>query len=144
MRKLLLAALALFALAATALAQGSSTGRLVGTVSGPDGLIAGASVTVTDDRTGRARTVTANEEGSFALPQLEASTYTVEVTATGFKTFTAQAVKIDVGREYSLNPTLEVGQVSETVVVTAGADILNTTSAELSSTVGPRQIQDLP
>ena len=144
MRRLTLTALALCLLAVSALAQGASTGRLVGTVSGPDGVITGATVNITDNQTGRKRTVVANEEGAFAVPQLESGTYTVEITAAGFKTFTVNEVKIDVGREYSLNPTLEVGQISESVVVTAGADILNATSAELSNTVSPRQIQDLP
>ena len=144
MRRLTLTALALCLLAVSALAQGASTGRLVGTVSGPDGVITGATVNITDNQTGRKRTVAANGEGAFAVPQLEAGVYTVEITASGFKTFTVNEVKIDVGREYSLNPTLEVGQINESVVVTAGADILNATSAELSSTVSPRQIKELP
>jgi hypothetical protein len=144
MRKLLLSALALCVLAASAMAQGASTGRLVGTVSSPDGLIAGATVTVTDNATGRERTVTTNEEGAFSVPQLEASTYTVVVSAAGFKGFTANEVKIDVGRDYTFNPTLEIGLINETVVVTAGADILNATSAELANTVSPKQIKELP
>ncbi|MGH9903422.1 MAG: carboxypeptidase regulatory-like domain-containing protein, partial [Pyrinomonadaceae bacterium] len=144
MRRFISATLALWMFALPALAQGSSTGRLVGTVSGPDGAIAGATITIIDNQTKRERTVVASDEGTFAVPQLDAGTYTVTVTAAGFKTFTAADVKIDVGREYSFTPTLELGQISETVIVTAGADILNATSAELSSTVSPRQIQELP
>src|SRR5215207_8866631 len=144
MRRLTLTALALCLLAVSALAQGSSTGRLVGTISGPDGVIAGATITVTDVTTGRERTVVANGEGAFTVPQLESGNYTVVISSPGFKGFTANNVKIDVGRDYTLNPTLEVGQISESVVVTAGADILNATSAELSNTVSPRQIKELP
>jgi hypothetical protein len=122
----------------------SSTGRLVGSVTGPDGIIAGATVVVTDNQTGKERTVTTSEDGTFTIPQLEPGVYTVKVTAPGFKTFTATDVKIDVSKEYNLNATLEVGQLEETVTVTAGADIVNATSGELSNTVSPRQIQELP
>ncbi|HEX6624747.1 MAG TPA: TonB-dependent receptor [Pyrinomonadaceae bacterium] len=143
MKRMLRACLTLCLFAAGAAAQ-SNTGRLVGTVSGPDGVIPGANVTVTDMQTGRERTVVSTEDGSFTVPQLDAGTYTVTVTAPGFKTFTASAVKIDVGRDYSLTAALEVGNISETVEVVAGTDVLNASNADLSTTVSPRQIQDLP
>ena len=143
MPKVFYAVLALCLLAASAFAQ-TTAGRLVGTVSSPDGVIAGATIVVKDDLTQREQTVSGKEDGTFAFPQLEAGTYTVTVTAPGFKTFVATELKIDVGREYSLNPTLEVGGVNETVTVTAGADIVNATSPTLSNTVSPQQVKELP
>src|SRR5262245_34869349 len=119
---------------ASAFAQ-TNTGRLVGTVASSDGVISGANVTVTDDKTGKERSVVSAGDGTFTVPQLEVGAYTVKITANGFKTFTATSVKIDIGREYSLAATLEVGQVSEAVTVTAGADVLNATTGELSNTV---------
>jgi hypothetical protein len=135
--------LALCLFAASAFAQ-TTAGRLVGTVSSPDGVIAGATIVVKDNQTQREQTVVGKEDGTFTFPQLEAGTYTVTVTAPGFKTFVANELKIDVGSEYSLNPTLEVGGVNETVTVTAGADIINATTPTLSSTVSPQQIKELP
>ena len=143
MQRAFIALLTLCLLAAPAFAQ-TTTGRLVGTVSGPDGVLAGASVVVKDNQTGRELTVAAKEDGTFVFPQLESGTYTVTITSPGFKTHVSEQVKIDVGREYSLNPTLEIGGVSETVTVTAGADIINATSPTLSNTVSPKQIQELP
>ncbi|HEV7374413.1 MAG TPA: TonB-dependent receptor [Pyrinomonadaceae bacterium] len=143
MKKFTFAVLILCMFAVSALAQ-SNTGTLVGTVSGPDGAIAGATVTLMDSKTGKERTVTAGGEGSFSIPQLDPGTYTVKITAQGFKTFTATDVKIDVGREYSLKPVLEVGNINETVTVVAGADVLNSTNAELSNTVSQKQLADLP
>lgn len=122
----------------------SNVGRLVGTVSSPDGVVAGATITITDNQTRKERTLTSSADGTFTLPQLDVGTYTVKVTTTGFKTFTANDVKIDVGREYSLNITLEVGNVQESVTVTAGADVVNSTTGELSNTVSSRQILELP
>jgi hypothetical protein len=122
-----------------------TTGRLVGTVLAPDGaLIPGASVVVTDNQTGRQRTVVATNEGTFDVPQLEFGTYTVTITASGYKTFTAPDVKIDAGREHSLRAQLEIGEISETVTVTAGAEQINASNAELSTTVSPQQIRELP
>lgn len=122
----------------------TNTGRLVGTVASTDGVIAGATVTVTDDKTKRDRTVVTSGDGSFVVPQLEVGTYTVKVESPGFKTFTATAVKIDIGREYSLSVPLEVGRVEDAVTVTAGVDVLNATTGELSNTVSNKQIIELP
>ncbi|HZI49149.1 MAG TPA: TonB-dependent receptor [Pyrinomonadaceae bacterium] len=122
-----------------------STGTLVGTVVDQNGgAVAGATVEVTDNATHKVRTVQASTDGTFTVPQLDVGTYTVKVTAQGFKAFTATELKIDVGRPYSLAVTLEPGGVNENVTVVAGADVLNATNAELSNTVSSRQIQELP
>lgn len=143
MYKFILTSLALCLLTATALAQ-SNTGRLVGVVSGPNGVISGATVVVTDNQTGKERTAVTTGEGAFIVPQLEVGSYIVKVTAPGFKTFTATALKIDVGQEYSLPVTLEIGALQDSITVTAGADLINATNAQLSNTVSPRQIKELP
>lgn len=131
-------------LSAAAVMAQSNTGRLVGTVSDASGVIPGATIVVRDSKTGKERTVSASGDGSFTVAQLEPGTYTVTVTASGHKTFSASDAKIDVGRDYTLNPTLEVGNITESVTVTAGADVINSANPELSNTVSPRQIQDLP
>jgi hypothetical protein len=135
---LMLCVLSIFASAQT------NTGGLVGTVSGPDGSIPGATITVTDNQTKLETTVVASGEGAFAIPRLPVGLYTVKVSATGFKSFVATDLKIDVGRQFTLNPTLEIGGVTESVTVIAGTDIVNATTGELSSTVSPRQVLELP
>jgi hypothetical protein len=122
----------------------AATGRLSGTVSGPDGLIANATVVVTDNQTKQSHTATTNAQGAFSFPQLAVGSYTVSFSATGFKTFTATDVRIDVGKEYVLTPTLEVGAIQEQVNVFAGADIVDSTNAELSNTVTETQMLGLP
>src|ERR1044072_321954 len=82
MRKFMLAVLALCLFSATAFAQGGQ-GSLTGTVAGPDGNIAGATVTAKDNQTGKEQTVQASGEGSFSFAQLEVGSYTVTVTAPG-------------------------------------------------------------
>jgi hypothetical protein len=143
MNKFLAAALTILFAVVFSFGQ-TTTGQLTGTVSGPDGVLPGATVTATDNKTGKAVTVTADEEGGFRFQQLEFGTYTVVVTASGFKTFTANELKIDVGREYKLEPRLEVGSVQENVTITAGADVVTSTTAQVSNTVSPQQILSLP
>ena len=128
----LLLALGLFAF--SAFAQ-TNTGSLTGTVTDPSGIIQGATVVVTDDKTGKEKTIVTSDAGSFSLSQLDVGTYTVKITSPGHKTFTATAVKIDVGVTYTLNAALEVGNISENVTVVAGADIINSADAQLNNTV---------
>jgi len=122
----------------------AATGRLSGTVSGPDGLIANATVVVTDNQTKQSKTVMTNDQGAFSFPQLAVGTYTATFSATGFKTLSATAVRIDVGKEYVLTPTLEVGAIEEQVNVFEGADVVNSSNAELSNTVTETQMLGLP
>jgi hypothetical protein len=143
MKRLPFAALMLLLLIGSVAAQ-STTGRIIGTVADPAGVVPGATIVVTDTKTGRERTVVSSDDGTFTVPQLEFGTYTVRITSTGRKAFLVQDVKIDAGRDYSLNIMLEIGDVNAEVTITAGADLVNASNGELSSTISPKQIQDLP
>ena len=143
MKRFILATLTLCLFSALAVAQ-STVGRLSGTVSGPDGLLPGATVTVTDNQTGKVFTTTSSDSGAYKFEQLTFGTYTLKVTAAGFKSYVANNLKIDANRAYTLNPKLEVGEVTAEVTVQAGAELINSNNAELSSTVSPKQVLDLP
>jgi hypothetical protein len=122
----------------------TTSGRLTGSVAGADGaVIPGASVVVIDKKTARQLTSTTNGEGSFAFANLDVGEYSVKVTAQGFKTTTTN-IKIETGQEYSLPVTVEVGAITENVTITAGADVINSSNAELTSTLSNRQITELP
>lgn len=142
MKRFLVVALTILFTTTLSFAQ-STTGRLIGTVSSPDGVLPGATIVLTDDKTGKERTVVTNNEGGFSFVQLEVGTYSVKVTANGFKTYQTN-VTINVAQEYSLTPTLQPGNISETVTVTAGQDLVNSSNGELSTTVNERQLTELP
>lgn len=132
-------------LSATAVMAQSNTGGLVGTVSDQQGaLIAGATVTIVDSATGKERTLQTDSSGGFAAPQLEIGAYTIKVSATGFKTYTASDLKIEVSKSYSLKVVLEAGSVSENVSIVAGVELINSNDAQLSHTVTAKQILELP
>ncbi len=143
MKRLFLSFIAMVALCSSGFGQ-SNTGNLNVNVSDPAGVIPGATIVITDNQTGRERTVVTSDEGSASIPQLEVGNYTVKVSSQGRKTKIFNDVKIDVGQTYTLNAALEAGNIQETVEVTAGADLINASTGEISTTVGSRQIQELP
>ncbi|NJM52957.1 MAG: carboxypeptidase regulatory-like domain-containing protein, partial [Blastocatellia bacterium] len=143
MKKILFVVFALFISSITILGQ-TPTGSLSGIVSSPDGVLPNATVEIKFNNTGKSQTATTDGSGGFAFVQLEPGNYTVMISASGFKTFIANDVKIDIGREYGLNRTLEIGAIQESVTVTAGEDVITSTSAQVSNVVSPQQILSLP
>ena len=136
--------LAVMAIATTSVFAQLTSSTLSGTVSGPDGLLAGATVVVKDSQTGKETTIITNSEGGFRVPNLEVGTYSVTVTSSGFKTSTTNGVKIDVNKDFALPITLELGNVSEVVTVTSGAEIVNSVDAKISNSVSRKTLDDLP
>lgn len=136
--------LAFAAISAISYAQ-SNTSTLDGTVTDPQGAsVARADVALKNVDTGQNfRTVT-DDRGHWAIPTLGTGLYAVTVKAAGFKTVTRSGVKMDAGIPATVNLLLEVGAVSETIEVTGGAEMVESTSATVSSNLTGRQVSDLP
>jgi hypothetical protein len=105
---------------------------------------AGAEVVVRNIDNGQTFKVLTDDRGHWALPSMPAALYKVTVSLKGFRTSVIEGVKIDAGVPATVNVKLEIGQVSETVEVAAGADMVQTTNATVSSTLQMQQIADLP
>src|SRR5580693_6788776 len=125
--------------------QVTTTARMDGVVTDPAGAsVPGAQVVVLQIATGQPFRATTDEKGYWALPSMQTGTYKVTVTHPGFKAATNGSVTLDAGVPATVNITLEVGAATETVEVTAGADIVQTTTATVTSTLQGRQVNDLP
>jgi hypothetical protein len=130
--------------AASAAAQ-TTLGRLGGTVLDTSGaVLPGATITLTNENTNQVQTAVSGENGTYVFAQVPVGTYKVEVGLQGFKTFTYSKVAVNVGQEYSLTTRLELGAMTESVDVTAGASLVSTTSPEVSATVLQKQVLDIP
>jgi len=131
-------------LSTTALPQ-TNSGSLVGTVYDATGsIIPGARVLVIDHHTLNEKATISDKTGCFVMPLLDVGSYTVTISSQGFSTFKANNVVIEVGREYELRATLELGRIGTVVNVDVDATQINATTAELSLTVNSKQILDLP
>src|SRR6185503_9470597 len=126
-------------------AQSSTTGNVTGTVRDPQGAtVPKAEVTLTEDKTGASRTVTANEDGFYSAPSLPAGTYTVSTSPAGFKKTVTTGVQLTVSENKTVNLDLQVGQVTETVTVTSEAAPVELRSGEVSSLISEKQVTELP
>jgi hypothetical protein len=121
------------------------TGRLEGTVTDSQGAyIPGAQVKVLATQTGQGFNVVTDEKGEWALPSMSTGIYKVTITHQGFKTATIENVKVDAGVPATVKTMLEVGALTETVEVSAGAEVLQTATATVTSTLVGRQLHELP
>lgn len=135
---------ALLFAAALALAQVDVT-SVTGAISDPTGAaVPGAAVQVVNLATGAVLNTTSNEKGIYTVPALPAGAYRVTVSKSGFKTQTIENVSLIVGVPGTVNAKLEVGAATETVQVTAGAEIVQAQTADVSTNLTGRQVQDLP
>src|SRR6266576_6528693 len=124
--------------------QGSS-GRILGTVTDQSGgVVAGATVTITDTERGVTKTLVTNEPGEYNAPTLNPATYKVRVEAKGFKTVERQNVILEVGREVRVDVSLQPGSVAETMTITESIPLVETTNAVLGGTLNNADINDMP
>ena len=123
----------------------SDRGAITGTVTDPQGaVVANAKVTVTNLETGETRETRTTAEGSYILSELRAGPYRLSVEAPGFKTATIDRIQVAVQVTRRADVKLEVGQLGETVSVSAEASLLQTDSPAQQLNVTERQVRELP
>jgi hypothetical protein len=120
-------------------------GTIAGRVTDPSGgVIPGVSITVANVETNVSNNALTNDSGLFEVPFLMPGQYTVTAELSGFKRYFRQGIALNVGSKVSLDITLEVGEVSESVTVTAQEPLLDTTSASIGQVMDNRRIMELP
>lgn len=121
------------------------TASIVGTVRDSSGaVLPGVSVTATHAETAVASTVVTNSAGQYVFPAVRAGVYTVSVELSGFKRAVQQNVRAQVQDRVEVNFALEVGALSEEVIVQGRQELLQTQTADIGSVVDERQVRDLP
>lgn len=135
-----------FVLAAAALAQQAGLGSITGVVQDASGaVIPGAKVTVNNESRGIARNLETNEEGIFSAPSLVPSGgYSVKVESQGFALYERTNLELLVGQQLNLPIVLSVSGAAQTIEVTAGSPIVETTKTGVSQVVTTGQIDNLP
>ena len=131
-------------LASTVFAQGGNA-VINGTVfDQAKAFLPGVTVTVTNEATGISREAVTGEEGHFVVPTLMPGTYTIRATLSGFQGQAREGIVLRIGQELTIDLTMAVAGVSENVVVTGEAPIIETTASRIGAVVSEQEIDQLP
>ena len=127
-------------------AQGN-TGEISGRVTdGSGGVLPGVDVTATQTNTGLIRTVITNEQGQYTLAALPIGPYKLEVALQGFRTFVRDNITLQVNASLVVDPVLSLGELEETVTVTARpSDVeVETRGVGVGTVIEQERILELP
>ena len=130
----------------TAITLQAQTASISGTIGDATGAgVPEATVSAKNAATGATRTATTDNSGTYSIPNMAVGQYDVSVEKQGFSTLHFQSVQITVAQNLTLNGSLAVGAVTESVDV-AGSSVpaINLEDAQLSNVVDERRILDLP
>ena len=134
----------LLLLVCMALAQ-NPYGRITGRVTDAAGAVApGATVRAVNVETNVAVTTTTNNEGNYELPNLNPGRYRLVVELAGFKRYERGPFELRVGDVLTIDVSLELGAIAESVTVTAEAPLLESATASIGQVIDNRRILDLP
>jgi len=126
-------------------AQTSINGSLRGRVTDTNGAaVAGARVTLTNVGANTSQTATTDGDGSYIFARVVPSGYSIVAEKTGFKQVRRGNLVIAVNEAAVADITLEIGSVSETISIEAGAAIVQSQSVEISGLVNERRVKELP
>ena len=121
------------------------TGSLLGTVTDSSGgAVANAKVTITEMRTGIRRNTETNLSGNYAVPTLEPGTFRVAVECPGFRTAVKEGVDVLVNTTVRADLVLQPGAITETITVTAEAQILQTDRSDTGRKIETVQLVNVP
>ena len=122
-----------------------NTGDVLGSVQDTTGaVLPGVEVTVTHVDTGIARTVISDDEGRYQVSNLNLGYYEVAGSLPGFQTAVRDGIEITIGRRALVDLTLNVGEISERVIVTGEAPLVETTTGALGAIVDRQSVMELP
>jgi Carboxypeptidase regulatory-like domain/TonB dependent receptor len=141
-----LLALSLVVPCSSVFAQGGATSSISGVVTDSGGgVLPGATVIVTSNATGTRFEAITNNTGAYTVPALSAGVYTVNFSLAGFKTRVFSDVRVQLAIPTTLNASLDIGEVSETITVSgAGAELVNTLTPAVTATLNVEQIAVIP
>lgn len=136
----------LLALAASLLFAQGDSGRFAGTVTDASGaVVPGAIVKILNEKTGAGREVAANAQGTFTVPNLTPSAYTVSATFPGMAPTEYKGIPLTAGQERNLTLILTPAQMQQSVTVAGGElVVIDVSSARVGANVNEREVGNLP
>jgi hypothetical protein len=133
------------ALLATSSALAQSTATVQGTVSDSKGaVLPNATVVVRNKSTSAERTTQTDSEGNYQVAALPVGVYQIEVKVQGFKTQVADQVTLEVAKTIVQNFQMDVGALSEQVLVSSDVPVIETTTTSVGTVINQRTVQEIP
>ena len=130
--------------AASLIAQ-VSTGSVAGQVTDQSrALISGAAITLINQGTGASRTARTDTAGTYIFPLVAPGSYRIGAAMSGFKTFEASGLEVQVAQQVTQNISLEIGDAATKVEIVESAPVLEQRSAEVGQVISHREVVDLP
>ncbi|PYT90284.1 MAG: hypothetical protein DMG36_20855 [Acidobacteria bacterium] len=125
-------------------AQVANNTALVGTVTDANGVVMGAKVTAVNVGTNHTYSATTDEQGNYSITFVREGTYTITTEQVGFRKSVQNGILVENNRTVRTDIRLEVGSVSQSVVVNAAVPAISTDEATLAETINSRSVVDLP
>jgi Carboxypeptidase regulatory-like domain len=120
-------------------------GSMVGTIADQTrAVVPTAAVTATNEATGLVRTAESTADGSYSIPSVVPGVYTIEVKASGFRTFRRTGVEVTINTVTRVDVELQVGQATESVEVSGQAAVLQTDKSDVHVEISSREVTNLP
>jgi len=120
-------------------------GSLLGTVTDQSkAVVAGATVTITEVKSGATKTSKTNDSGVYDFEALQPGTYQISATQAGFKEAKVQNVSVVVNSTVRIDLSLELGSAQESITISAAAETLKTDRADVAVDITSQQAEDLP
>jgi hypothetical protein len=139
-----LGSLLVLAGAGTALAQ-AGRAEINGTVFDQEkAVLPGVTITVTEESTGLSRDTVSSGDGTFIIPTLLPGRYTIKADLPGFQSTTQTGIVVAVGQELTINLTLQVGGLQETITVTGASPLVEVTASRVGANISNQEIDSLP
>jgi hypothetical protein len=120
------------------------TGGVRGTVQESGGIVPGVTVQLVNEETGATRDAVSNELGAYNFAAVPPGNYTVRAALAGFRTHESRGVRVAAQQFVTLDITLEVGALEETVTVTGAAPLIDTSNATGGGVINSQQLEALP
>jgi len=128
----------------TLLAQ-TTYGSIIGTVADASGAsVSTGLVILTNTATQERRTVESDPEGHYQFSNLIPGNYRLDIEKTGFKHLTRDGIEVQVQATVRVDASMQIGDVGQTVEVTAQTPLLQTETSSLGTVVDPRKVQEMP
>src|SRR5262249_43081602 len=120
------------------------TGGVRGIVKDANGVIPGVTVTLTNEATNISREVVTNDVGQYNFPAVPPGTYTLKSSISGYKRYESKGLIVGTQQFVTLDVTLEIGALEESITVTGQTPLIDTSTASTGGVLDKEALESLP